>query len=156
MDLGRKARRSDRLLFWARPPEWAPNHTFWSYPSVGLAQDKTWRHRTRAPGSTAYITTWLALSVLVGMGLLWFFDQIPKSTAIAVGFGVVWTTWSIARLLGGKRSDMRIELGRIVVFSGLSATWIFDFLPYMGIGSLCLCLMSSLWLWHYEDWFPNH
>ena len=27
------------------------------------------------------------------------------------GFGVVWTTWSIARLLGGKRSDMRIRIG---------------------------------------------
>ena len=85
------------------------------------------------------MTTWLTLSILIGMALLWFFEQIPQWTALGIGMGVLFTTWSIARLLGGKRHDLRLELTRLVAFAGVSATWIFDFIPYMGIGSLGLC-----------------
>ena len=48
---------------------------------------------------------------------------------------------------------MRMELLRLVVLASVSATWVLDFQPGLGVALVGLCLGSVTWLWRKEAWF---
>jgi sterol desaturase/sphingolipid hydroxylase (fatty acid hydroxylase superfamily) len=147
---------TERLTLWFRPPEWTPasmGGLQTPRARVRPAQDLTWRHRQLAPGARVYVVLWSTLCVLTTMAILMLLERLPPLPLICVGLGVMVTTWTIARLLHRGRAGLRLEMLRLTFLATLSATWILEYQPDLGIALLTLSLTSAAWLWLREEWF---